>query len=345
MAKASKTALIVGAGRIAGLNEQEPNRRKPCTHVGALKSQDSITIAGVVDAEVDRAQAFARSFGIPYAGDRLDQALDKIRPDIVTVAVPYRHQHDIALAIARHAHRPKKVLLEKPLAANFPDAAEIIDTLERSGVGVIVNNEAAAPVIAQVKDLLAAEFDNQIISVSAWCSSGMHAVGVHVLGVLRRLFGRVAWVQAIAETERVEKLPFSTNFTPDDPRIHGMLMFESGVTGFLTNSALTRFTYKEIEVTCRTGKLRLSDNGNLLQVWRLAQPGQSTLSYGLDAPETLEVDKRTVFTAIGEYLAASDPNAGCDVLGGDVALEVYGVLDALTRSAREKRAVQLCEAA
>lgn len=340
----SKKALIVGAGRIAGLNELDPARRKPCTHVGALRS-GGIGIAGIIDADGGRAAEFARLVEIPYAGSSLEQGLARIRPEIVTVAVPYWHQHDVAMEIARHAHRPQKVLLEKPLAANLEQAELIIREFRRAGISVLVNNECGAPVFAQIKQLLADDFGGRVISASAWCSSGMHAVGIHLLGILRYLFGPIVWVRAIAETERVESLPFSTNYTPNDPRIHGMLMFKSGVTGFLTNSALTQFTYKEIEVTCRTGKLRLSDNGNLLQVWRLATPGQSSVSYRLQEPVTVPVEPATAFAKIGDLLASDDPDAGADILGGDIALEVYRTLDALTRSARENRDIQLRDAA
>jgi predicted dehydrogenase len=124
-----------------------------------------------------------------------------------------------------------------------------------------------------------------------------------------------------------------------------MLMFESGISAFLTNSALTKYTYKEIEVTCRSGKLRLSDNGNLLQIWRLAAPGASSLSYRLSEPVRVPVMQETAFAKIGEFLASENPRAGSDILGGEVALELYRTLDALTRSAREGRDIQLSEAA
>ena len=341
----SQTALIVGAGRIAGLNERDPTRRKPCTHLGALASQKSISIAGIVDADIDRAKEFARTFSIEHAGGSLSEALKQLRPDIVTVAVPYWHQYDVAMELVRHPHRPRKVLLEKPLAKNLAEAEVIIREFSRAGIAVLVNNECAAPVFAQIQKLLADEFGGQIISASAWCSSGMRAVGIHLLGILRFLFGPIAWVRAVSEVEHVESLPFSTNYVSDDPRIHGMLMFESGVSGFLTNSALTQFTYKEIEVTCRSGKVRLSDNGDLLQVWRLARPGKSTLSYRLQPPENIPVAPATAFSKIGEFLASDDQRAGADILGGEVALEVYRTLDALTRSARENRDIHVREAA
>jgi predicted dehydrogenase len=340
-----KRALIIGAGRIAGLNEREADRRKPCTHAGALMSPGDIALSGVVDQDIARACEFARLFSIPYSGNDIEIALSEVKPNLVTVAVPYWLQHDVVMAIASSAHRPKKILLEKPLADSLERAEAIIGSCRRAGISVLVNNECAAPVFEQMKIILKEDLRDEVISVSAWCSSGMHAVGIHMLGILRYLFGRVVWVRAVAETEPVKSLPFSTNFTPDDPRIHAMLMFESGVSCFLTNSALMQYTCKEVEVTCRSGRLRLSDNGNLLQLWRPAAPGTSTVSYRLATPESVPIDRGTVFSRIGQFLSSDDLDAGSDTLGGDIALETYRTLDALIRSARDRKDIILREAA
>jgi len=330
--------LIVGAGRIGGLNERDPVRRKPCTHAGMAQARADLELVGIVDVEIARARDFADLFGLDAAFDDVDQALATLRPDIVTVAVPYQRQAEIVLRIAESDHKPSRLLLEKPLAETLEQAEAIIDACEAAGIEVLVNNECAAAVYRQIRDILRDRFGNEVISVSAWCSSGMNAIGIHLIGVLRYLFGDLVHACARAETEYVASLPFSTNFVPDDPRLHAMLTFENGISGFLINSALTRYTYKEFEVTCRGGKLRLSDNTNLLQVWTTAKPGASTLSYRLDEPETVPVEPGTVFDAIGGFLAG-ETGAGQDVIGGREGLANYRVLDGLVRSAHEDRRV------
>jgi len=84
-----QNVLIVGAGNIAGLNETDRIRKKPCTHIGAIRSQPSLKVTGIVDADGDRAKAFAELFSIDYASSDLASALLDLMPDIVTVAVPY----------------------------------------------------------------------------------------------------------------------------------------------------------------------------------------------------------------------------------------------------------------
>ena len=343
MTRAAKKVLIVGAGRIAGLNERDPARRKPCTHAGAILSQPGLELAGVVDLDLERAREFARGFDLAFAGTDISAAMAQIRPDIVTVAVPYRIQHDVVMGIAGGPHRPHRMLLEKPLADDLARAETLVSACRDTGIDLLISNECVAPVYDQIRSLIADRFGDEVISASAWCSSGMHAVGIHMIGILRHLFGEVAWVRAVGETEYVDSLPFSANFVPDDPRVHGMLIFRNSVSAFLTNSALTRYTYKEIEIICRDGKIRLSDNGNLLQLWSTAEPGTSTLSYKLSEPETIPVEPGTAFGAIGRCLAAAE-NVGHSIIGGAQGLATYGVLDALIRSAREDREIHLSQA-
>ena len=304
-------------------------------------SHPEVELIGVVDTDLAAAQRFATMFGVSYSGNNVATALTKLQPDIVTVAVPYQFQRSIVSEITGGTHLPRRLLLEKPLAENLEDAEWIVAECARHGIDLLVNNECAAPVYEQVRCLLEERFDNQVIGVNASCSSGLHAVGIHLIGALHYLFGNVDWVRATLEQEHVESLPFSKNFVPTDLRAHAFLSFGNGVSGFLLNSALLQYTYKEIEILCQGGKLRLSDNDRLLQVWTTAVPGKSTISYRLAPPETSPVADGTTFGVIGAMLASDCQEAGRDVIGGARALQVYRVLDALIESGRTSREVSV----
>ena len=80
--------LIVGAGRIAGLNELDRLRIKPCTHYGAFNTNKNFKVEAVVDHNFSRAKKFAKLFKIKSFSS-VGNALKVVRPDLVTVAVPY----------------------------------------------------------------------------------------------------------------------------------------------------------------------------------------------------------------------------------------------------------------
>lgn len=333
--------MIIGAGAIAGMNEFDVGRRKPCSHAGVARAHPGLSIAGVVDVDCTRAKYFAEMFDLGYWSTSLTHSLGLLRPDVVTIAVPYRHQHDVALKVMAHEARPRILVLEKPLAASLAEAEAIVAAAKRCGVSLLVNNDCASPVYRQIERLIENTFALPALSVSGWSSSGMHAVGIHMLGILRRLFGPISDVTASEETEPVFSLPFSPNFEHGDRRVRAMIQFSNGMPGFFVNSALTSFTYKEIEVLFRDGKLRLSDNGGKLEVWRPAQHGVSSLSYRLAEPEIISVDQGTAFSVLGDLIVSAENPETQDLIGGGRGLEIYRVMDAMFRSADSHSTVSL----
>ena len=79
--------LIIGAGRIAGLNEKDNYRKKPCTHYGAFASNQEFKVLGVVDVDKNRASYFADQFKIKYYYTDIEKAIENVQPgDIVLIA-------------------------------------------------------------------------------------------------------------------------------------------------------------------------------------------------------------------------------------------------------------------
>lgn len=335
-----KRVLIVGAGNIAGLNETDGAREKPCTHAGAYAGNAAFQLAGVVDADLARARAFAGMFGIPCALDDLDQALSTVRPDHVSVAVPYHLHHSIVTAVAAHPNRPRTLFCEKPVADSAERAVEMLEGCRQAGMRLFVNNRRLTPVYREMVRIVREELDDDVVAVTAWCSSGLHAIGIHMLDTLRYLLGDVDWVAAADESEYVESLPYSKNFVPSDPRAQALIRFKRNVSATFHCTALTDFTYFEIEVLCRRGRVRMSDNGNVLEVWKPLPPGSSTLSYRLGDAERREVAKRPLFAALADALADPD-GADAALIDGREGVETYRLLDAIRRAAIAGQAVSL----
>ncbi len=343
---APHTVLIVGAGRIAGLNETDPVRQKPCTHVGGFQGNAAFNVIGVVDVDPAKAKAFTKTFRLPNAFGSIGEAMAATHPDLVTIAVPYQFHAGIVAEICASAHAPKAIFCEKPLSNELGAAIAMKEMCDRRGVRLFVNNRRLLPFYETVKSLLRDTFDNETISATAWTSSGLLAVGVHMLDLLQYIFGRAEWVLARTETEFVSSLPFSNNFRPDEPRASGLIAFKNGPLVSFVNSALTSFTYFELEILCRRGKIRASDNGNRLEIWQPAEPGKSTLSYGLDKPTFVPVDNTPLFAAIADSLidALDAPPTDSHPLSAVHAIDTLRLIDAFVRSGQKENKVFLTEA-
>lgn len=97
-------------------------------HVRVWRELEGVELAGVVDANADRAAKIAAEFGTKVIRD-LD-ALAAERVNAVSVAVPTRAHAEIG---CRLLDAGMDVLVEKPMAASLEEADELIASAKRAG--------------------------------------------------------------------------------------------------------------------------------------------------------------------------------------------------------------------
>lgn len=103
-------ALIVGAGRI-GAAFQWPDDEY--CHAGAYKAlKDRVQLLGFVEPDEERAIAAQEKWGVP-AWDRLESALQNLKPDIVSVCTQPEDQLRVLPILDAHSF-VKGVWCEKP---------------------------------------------------------------------------------------------------------------------------------------------------------------------------------------------------------------------------------------
>ena len=132
--------LIVGAGAISR------------QHAEAMRATQGARLAGVCDADAERARGFGEEWGVPWSTD-LGAAL--ARPDVNAAAICtpsglHAEQALAALRMGRH------VLIEKPIALGLEDADEIVAAgRERDLVVSTVSQRRFEPVIQEIRRVLA----------------------------------------------------------------------------------------------------------------------------------------------------------------------------------------------
>lgn len=116
--------LILGTGSMAN------------SHAKNFAEIEGVTLAGAVDVDAGRAEAFRAEYGIERAFTSLEEALAWGDFDAVANVTPDSIHHATTLqCIAARKH----VFCEKPLAANYEDAAEMADKIEAAGLVGMVN--------------------------------------------------------------------------------------------------------------------------------------------------------------------------------------------------------------
>lgn len=138
-AKKKYRALVIGAGRIGMTLGADRLREQPASHARALAENPRIELAGAVDVDPQALAIFAKSYPRANVYADLDEAMEREKPDIVAVAVPETAHAPVSASV--FAHRPRLVVLEKPVAPN-PAAAEAVRrAAARFRVPVQVNHE------------------------------------------------------------------------------------------------------------------------------------------------------------------------------------------------------------
>jgi len=125
MTAGTKTRVaVVGVGAVTQI-----------AHLPALAGRDDVAIAGICDADLNKAQALARRFGVEYVSSDIEDLLGDTKPHAGVIATP-NHLHEIHATIALSAGAA--VLCERPLALTADGVGRVIAAQRRAGRPVVV---------------------------------------------------------------------------------------------------------------------------------------------------------------------------------------------------------------
>ena len=330
-----KKVGIIGCGNVAGLYEMEGAiREKPASHAGAYMLRKDVEIIGCCDKDIKRAKNFASMFKIPFSTNSPERLLSK-RPDIVSICVPYESNFAVLKSVVNNKNKPDTILLEKPISDSVAKAEKMVKLCKDNKVRFFVNNRRLSRTYAILKNVIKNEFGNQVISISAWCSSGSHAYAIHMVDILRFLCGDIKWVFAIREKEHIKKLLYSNNFKPCDPRFSALIGFKNGSRGTLLNSARTDFLLFEIKIVCKKGIIVVEGDGKKVKYQKMLKPGKSLASYHLGAEKSIKFEQKRLFkNVINEVIEGNHVHSPINAMQG---LESYRVISAMEKSAKTNK--------
>ena len=116
---------IVGAGNIAAN-----------AHMPAYAVCDKAEVVAVADLNLERAQSFAKRFGIPNAYASVEDMLAAEQLDAVDVCTWNNGHAPVTIAAAKAG---KHILCEKPMANTLAEGKAMVDAIEKAGVKSLVD--------------------------------------------------------------------------------------------------------------------------------------------------------------------------------------------------------------
>ena len=197
------SAAIIGTGRIGFSLGLDKKREQPASHSAALKSNRNIRIIAGVDTHMGRLKTWHSAHPQAKIFDNAQEFFATTKPDIITIAV----NEDAHLRICLDAiqAQPRLIILEKPVALNLKESAQIESLSLKCGVPILINHERRFSFdYLKVRDLLASNAIGALESVYATLSSSLVVFdknklnsghyslihdGTHIIDILHFLLG------------------------------------------------------------------------------------------------------------------------------------------------------------
>lgn len=229
--------------------------------IPAFKHCSDAEIVAVCSSRLEKAQATAQEFVIPYAFANYHQMLELSEIDLVSVVTPpYLHYPMVMAALDAGKH----VLCEKPMAMNFKEAAEMYQKAEFKNVLHIIDHELRFSVTrAKAKELIDNGYIGRLRHVNVIVSASFNADprgrpwgwwfqeakgggilganGSHYIDLLRWWFGEIHTVCGQLSTcVPMRKLPDSEDMRPveTDDVCAFLVEFTSGAKGAILLSTV-----------------------------------------------------------------------------------------------------------
>lgn len=261
MTKKSATVALIGCGRIGFLLENDPLRKKPCTHYGGAVSA-GLAVTHACDINAGRRARFADAAGIP--GDHCfgdyRQLLRTVRPALAIIATWTESHERIAVEAAENS--VSAIVLEKPMASTLTGCRAIMDECRRRGTAVIINHERRFDGrYRKVKEMIDREAIGTVKTVHASILTGSYRGpsdpgegggpllhdGTHLVDMIRFLFGDIAAVEG--EFQRSGR---SRGF---EDRACAWLKTAGGIDIFLEAGGGREYFVFELEISGTRGKI------------------------------------------------------------------------------------------
>ncbi|MDY7041915.1 MAG: Gfo/Idh/MocA family oxidoreductase [Chloroflexota bacterium] len=221
-------------------------------HARVYNELEDVALVAVTDCNQETLHKVARIYRTKGYKDYREM-LARERPDVVSVVVPTKHHHEVALnALTDGAH----VLVEKPIASTLEEGWEIIEKARALNRHLMVGHiERFNPALVELKRQLDDDKLGRIFQIHSRrlgpFPPRMSNVGVvidlatHDLDIMRYLTGSEV-ARLYAETEHNVQ-------TMCDDLLSGLVKFQNGVLGVLDISWLTPTKIRELYVTGERG--------------------------------------------------------------------------------------------
>jgi len=281
---------IIGCGRSASAFDEDPKRTHIWTHAGAYQANGRTEIVAAADINSTALANFCKKWQVRQAYTDYRSMLRNERIDLLSICTPASSHLEIAVEGCRSGVRA--IWCEKPMAGSVDDADRMLEAC-RDVVLAVNHTRRWDPCYRTAKALLDAGRIGTVQDAVCYYTGGVANIGSHLFDTLRYLFGDVAWLRAEQAADR-----------RPDPNLSGTVGFHGGVRGRLVGCGAASFLIFELDVLGTAGRLRVLNNGERIELWRVS-----------DSPRYSGVQELVLQEDLGGWREERMVQAIADILG------------------------------
>ena len=321
-------AAIIGLGQIGNQFDDDPKRIAVWTHAAAYSAVPAIELIAGADPDETRLHGFLDRRNVRAGYRDYQEMLEKEAIDLLSVCSPTELHYPMVLAGVQAG--VKAIFCEKPLASTVEQGTAMVEACGSAGIVLAVNHTRRwESIYLQAKRLIDEGVIGRIESISGHYPGKVFTMGTHLFDLMRYYAGDVEWVSAIEVGEA----------TPE-ANLAGHLKFRSGAHGAILCGWDRSNHVFELDVYGSEGRICLSDDGRLLELYRFENSSRYSGYRELTLVE-LEVGQGQAasgdedrFIAAVKDLARCAQSGGIPACSGQDGLAAVEIACALVESAR-----------
>lgn len=327
MQKQIYKAVVIGAGEIGALLEQDVHRVKPASHAGAYSMNKKTVLSGIVDSDKKKLRVAGKIFPHIDLYSSAEECLHSVSPDIVSIATGAETHEAIASLCIQH--QIPIVILEKPVSLSLESAMRIRAIAKKSRTIFILNHQRRFfALFSLLKKKLDEGKFGHIQQVTAYYNNGLFNNGTHIIDALRFLLSdEVDWVEGSLNKIGAPNIK-------GDVSVDGLVHFKRGTTVALQSFG-SDYAIHELHLFGSKGACKVKRYGFEFE-WMRLKPSDIFTGYKELVLEKKEVVKTSMLEGVVSHAVSLLKNSALkNVSTLDDGVRDMIVLDGLKRSAKQ----------
>lgn len=253
--------LIIGAGRIGAFYD-EPNNNQILSHAHGITNNINFELCGFIDNNLEVAQKAAQIWNTNYYLT-IEACIEENTIDVIVIAVPDEvHFSWLTRALK---FKPKLIILEKPIVTTIADAKVVEKLVMASNTVILVNySRRYEPIYSYLKEMIRSGQLGVFTNGHGYYGKGIIHNGTHMLDMLNYFVGE------FIDFSIIESF---TDYTEADPTVSAILKYSTGQF-YLQAVNSNKVTIFEIDLLFENGRIRMSELGRLIEVYKAKESKQ-----------------------------------------------------------------------